>query len=180
VDDLFELAVLDTPSPPLRLEPVPIGELVRDAASQYRDGLARRQVVLTLEIAPGLPTIRADGLRLIRLLNNLLSNADRHTPDGGTITLSARQHGELVEIRVRDTGDGLDPERIEHLFERYYRGSDARTRGSQGAGLGLSISQAIATAHGGQIKASNLEEGGAEFTLTLPVGEALEETDAPG
>ncbi len=169
VDDLFELAVLDSPKPPLRKEPVPLAELVFDAVSSYRDRLAKRDVTLTVRIDPGLPVIQADGLRLLRLLNNLLTNAENHTPDGGQITLVAEPSRGGVELVLADTGPGLDPGDIETLFERYYRGNDARTRSGQGTGLGLSISKAIAVAHGGDLTAANGKNGGARFTLTLPI-----------
>jgi signal transduction histidine kinase len=175
VDDLFELAVLDSPSPPLRKEPVPIAELVFDAVSPYRDRLARHRVSLSVQVTPGLPVVQADGVRLLRLLNNLLTNAEHHTPGGGTITLEARWEeegpavGGSVVLVVADSGSGLNPEDMPTLFERYYRGTDARTRLSEGTGLGLPICKAIAVAHGGDLTAANGEDGGAQFTLTLPV-----------
>ena len=169
VDDLFELSMLDAPSPPLRTEPVPVAELVQDAAEQHRPKLSARKVRLELELEAELPIIEADGVRLMRVLSNLLSNADRHTPDEGLIQVRTWREDDDVFIQVGDSGPGLDPESREHLFERYYRGTDARTRMSDGTGLGLAISRAAALAHGGNLEADNREGGGAVFTLRLPV-----------
>lgn len=174
VDDLFELSVLDSPSPRLRIEPIPVGEIVHEACEQFRGDLASRSVGLGVDIDPGLPLLHGDGVRVLRVLTNLISNAARHTPDGGVISVQADQRGDQVEIRVADTGPGLAEETMANLFERYYRGTDARTRQSGGTGLGLAISLAVAQAHGGSLRAANRESGGAEFTFSLPLGAPAE------
>lgn len=170
VDDLFELSVLDSPTPRLRIEPIPIAEIVQDACDQFRADLKARGVGLAVDVAPGIPLLEGDGVRLLRLLANLLSNAATHTPDGGVISVEVQKVGEAVRVRVADTGPGLAEETMANLFERYYRGTDARTRQSGGTGLGLAISKAVAVAHGGDLAAANRPEGGALFTLTLPLG----------
>ncbi|MBO6577161.1 MAG: HAMP domain-containing histidine kinase [Rhodothermales bacterium] len=173
VEDLFELSVLDSPSPPLRREPIPVAELVYEAAEQYRDPLAARGVGLGVDVHPETPIVHGDGVRLLRVLNNLLSNADRHTPDGGVISIEAVPTDDGgVEIRVTDTGPGLDGAQLKHLFERYYRGTDARTRMSSGTGLGLAISKAAVQAHGGDLIGSNREGlPGALFVIRIPTGD---------
>ncbi len=168
VDDLFELSVLDSPRPRLRIEPIPIAEIVQDACDQFRADLKLRGVGLAVDVAPGIPLVEGDGVRLLRLLGNLLSNAARHTPDGGVISVEAQRVDEGVRVRVTDTGPGLAEETMANLFERYYRGTDARTRQGGGTGLGLAISKAVAAAHGGDLAAANRPIGGAVFTLTLP------------
>ena len=169
VEDLFELSVLDSPSPRLRIEPIPIAEIVQDACDQFRTVLKQRDVGLAVDVASGIPMLEGDGVRLLRLLGNLLSNAARHTPDGGVISVEAQLVGDAVRVRVMDTGPGLAEETMANLFERYYRGTDARTRQSGGTGLGLAISKAVAVAHGGDLDAGNRPTGGAVFTLTLPL-----------
>jgi signal transduction histidine kinase len=174
VDDLFELSILDSPSPTLRREPIPIAELIDDAAEQYRTLLAKRGIGLEVSVDEDMPLLEADGVRLLRLINNLLSNAEHHTPDDGMVKVVAGRSAhspELLEISVTDSGDGLEGEDPEELFERYYRGTDARTRSSEGTGLGLAISRAAAVAHGGDLSAANAPDGGAVFTLTLPMDE---------
>ena len=174
VADLFELSVLDAPGARAVVrEPVPLGELVRDLAARWAPTAARAGLTLTVDAAPGLPTVSADGRRLARALSNLLGNAVRHTPAGGTVTLSARADAAAAVLAVADTGEGIDPERLPHVFERYYRGTDARTRadGAGGTGLGLAIARAVAQAHGGTLAAQSTPGRGATFTLRLPLGE---------
>jgi signal transduction histidine kinase len=126
-------------------------------------------VVLEVSIPSGLPVIRADGVRLLRVLDNLLANALRHTPPGGLVRLSGALERERLAIRVEDTGEGMPPEVLAHLFERYYRGDSARTRAHEGSGLGLAIARAIARAHGGDLTAESAPREGSTLTLTLPL-----------
>ena len=176
VDDLFELSVLDRPAPAsaLRLGPVPLGELAWDVADRHRGAFDRAGIALDVAAPPGLPTLDADGARLVRLLSNLLDNALRHTPAGGAVRLRAQVEGGAAVVDVADSGPGLAPDVLPHVFERYYRGTDARTRGA-GTGLGLAIARAVAEAHGGTLEAENRPpgvadgRGGAAFRLTLPL-----------
>lgn len=168
VADLFELSVLDRPAPSLRLDPVPLGELVSDVAARHERAFEEAGVALRLDVPSGLPVVEADGARLVRLLSNLLDNARRHTPGGGTVRLRAHADPEAVTVEVADIGPGIDPDVLPHVFERYYRGTDARTRGS-GTGLGLAIAQAIAHAHGGRVEAESEAGEGATFRLVLPL-----------
>lgn len=174
VADLFELSVLDRPTPTLRLGPVPLGELVHDVARQHARAFASKGVRLDVDAPPGLPAAEADGARLVRALSNLLDNALRHTPAGGAVRLAVRADADGATIEVADTGGGIAPDILPHVFERYYRGADARTRGT-GTGLGLAIARAVAEAHGGQLTAENRSASaasgaGATFRLALPLG----------
>lgn len=171
VDDLFELSVLDSAAAPLRREPIPVAELLHDAAGTHRAAFAQAGVTFTVEAPSGLPVLYGDGVRLLRLLDNLLSNARRHTPAGGTVRLAAAVAETRLHVTVTDTGSGIAPEEAERLFERYYRGDDPRTRGAAGTGLGLAISRAIARAHGGDLTAARRPSGGSVFRLTLPLDE---------
>lgn len=172
VADLFELAVLDaapTPAHALRTEPIPLAELLGEAAEAHRRAFREAEITFVADIPPDLPLVEADGVRLLRLCDNLLTNARRHTPEGGTVRLSARSESGAVVVDVADTGEGMAPEVLAHIFERYYRGSDARTRSGR-TGLGLPISRAIAHAHGGTLEAASTPGEGSTFTLRLPVG----------
>ena len=170
VDDLFELSVLDSARAPLRREPIPLGELLNDAANAHRAAFAKADIAFTFERPKSLPILEGDGVRLLRVLDNLLSNARRHTPAGSTVRLSATPTPTAIDICVADTGDGMTPEVLASVFERYYRGSDARTRTRQGTGLGLPIARAIARAHGGDLTAESAPGQGSTFTLHLPLG----------
>ena len=120
-----------------------------------------------VDVPTGLPIVEADGGRLVRALSNLLDNARDHTPDGGTVRLGARVEGESVELRVEDSGVGIDAQALDSVFERYYQGDGARTRGA-GTGLGLAIARAVAQAHDGSLSVESEPGQGASFVLTLP------------
>lgn len=171
VADLFELSVLDRPpeSVPLQRGPVPLGELLRDVASGHRRAFEEAEIDFELDLPMGLPTLEADGRRLVRVLSNLLDNARRHTPARGRVTLAARAEPDQAVVEVHDTGVGIPPDELELVFERYYKGSDARTRGSGGTGLGLAIARAIVRAHGGELVAKSAEGDGSVFSVVLPV-----------
>ena len=173
VADLFELSVLERPTGqvPLRLGPVPLGELVSEAARTHRPAFEAAGIEFVLDIPTGLPVIEADGSRLLRLLGNLLDNARRHTPEGGSVTLRVRVEDESVRVDVDDTGEGIAPDVLPTVFERYYRGDTARTRSERGTGLGLAIARAIAHAHSGTLDAQSGVEGGSQFSLRLPAGD---------
>ena len=174
VADLFELskleqASLETGSATLQVGPVPIAELVQDAARMHRGAFQQAGVTLNVGAPPSLPVIQADGARLMRVLDNLLSNALRHTPEGGTVTLSAKADTTSIHIKVADTGEGIPTDELGAVFERYYRGDSARTRDANGigTGLGLAISRAIARAHGGDLTVESEEGRGSMFVLIL-------------
>ncbi len=171
VDDLFELSVLESSPEALHTEPVPLGELLHDAAATHRPRLEAAGLTFTLALADGLPLVEADGSRLLRLLDNLLGNARTHTPAGGTVTLRAHAEPGAAVIAVQDTGRGIDAEALPHLFDRYWRGHDARTRrpDGSGTGLGLAIAAQIARLHGGTLTAESAPGAGSTFTLRLPV-----------
>lgn len=169
VDDLFELSQLENPSPQLRREPVPIAELLNDVARSHVGQLRDEAIDFVTDIPSTLPVIEADGVRLKRLLDNLLSNAKRHTDGGGTITLDARREDDLLIIEVSDSGEGMDAESLSHVFDRYYRGEASRTRDEHGTGLGLAISRAVAELHGGSLVASSTPGVGTCMKLSLPI-----------
>ena len=169
IDDLFELSLLDGARPPLRREPVPLAELLTEAAGAHRAAFEKAGIAFVMALPPALPTVDADGVRLLRVLDNLLANARRHTPAGGAVTLRAEAGAEAVCVAVHDTGPGIAAEELDHIFERYYRGEAARTRQGGRTGLGLAISRAIARAHGGDLAAASTPGSGSTFTLRLPL-----------
>ena len=174
VADLFELSVLDHPDRTLRLGPVPVGEWVRDVAGRHAAAFERAGLALDVDVPAGLPTVHADGGRLVRALSNLLDNARDHTEPGGTVRLAARADRQSVEVIVEDTGVGIPADALDSVFERYYRGQGARTRGA-GTGLGLAIARAVAQAHGGTLAVESQPGQGSRFALALP----LAPPDAP-
>jgi signal transduction histidine kinase len=104
-----------------------------------------------------------------QILTNLLSNGLRYTPQGGTIWVNVQGKGAEVTVTVRDSGPGIPEESLPFVFERFYRADKARARAEGGSGLGLAIARQLAQAHGGELTAENAPQGGAVFTLSLPV-----------
>ena len=155
----------------LDIRPVPINTrtLVEAAASAAHDSYAAKRVGLTIEVGTA-PAVVADPDRMAQVLGNLLDNALRHTPPGGRVDLTVQAPDKhWVELTVADNGEGIDPEHLSHLFERFYRADPARSRAHGGSGIGLTISRALVEAHGGGISvASPGRDRGASFTVRLP------------
>jgi len=165
VGDLLDLARLEGGGSTLRHDTVSVAALfTRVRARHERESMARGIRLMT-DIEPGAEIVEGDPDRLEQALQNLAANALRHTPDGGTITLSSSVVGGSVHIRVRDSGAGIPSEHLPLIFERFYKADTAR-RAAGGSGLGLSIVKAIVERHGGSIAARN--ENGAVFEITLP------------
>ncbi|WP_307176253.1 cell wall metabolism sensor histidine kinase WalK [Demequina sp. NBRC 110054] len=149
-----------------RRDPV---DLLRLAQAAARERAAEAGVALEVSAAEGLPAVDIDPERIAQVLGNLVDNALRHTPAGGTVTLGARRDDAGVALVVADTGVGIAPEHLPHVFERFYRADTARDRASGGSGVGLSIVAALVAAHGGSVRADSGGVGrGATFTVTLP------------
>ncbi|MDQ6693946.1 MAG: ATP-binding protein [Chloroflexota bacterium] len=175
IEDLRILAQADAGQLPLYMEQVRPEELLNVVARHFAPQAADAQVTIRVTAEEGLPDLHADPQRLQQVLGNLLSNALRHTPVGGAITLRAvREPGanHLVTISVQDTGSGIAPADLTHIFERFWKADRARSR-SGGAGLGLAIARRIVEAHGGRIWAAGEPPGqGATVGFTLQSSEA--------
>lgn len=163
VEALFERSLLERPEPPLQLEPVPLGELLNETFRAHRRLFQEAGLSFQADWPPTLPVLEADGVRLRRVLDNLLDNARRHTPVGGEVLLGAQVTDTEVHLWVRDTGPGLTPAQQARLFAPYGQRAQGGTRG-----LGLMISQAIARAHGGRLEVTSRPGQGSTFTLILP------------
>jgi two-component system, OmpR family, sensor kinase len=170
VEDLLLLARLDE-GMPLRREPVEVELVVREALLRGML-LARREH--QVEVEPGLYA-DADPDRLLQVLTNLVTNAVRHGGEDAMIMIAARRAGEQVEIEVSDTGPGIPPEELPHVFDRLYRGHASRTGVPAGAGLGLSIAYSLTRAMGGDIDVRSEPGHGATFTVELPRTTEMEE-----
>ncbi|HET9495481.1 MAG TPA: HAMP domain-containing sensor histidine kinase [Chloroflexia bacterium] len=168
VADLLTLSRLDNTTP-VRLTQLDAGKLAVEVAEQMRP-LAEAKEIHLATICPGPAPVNGEPDRLKQVMLNLVDNAIRHTPQGGEITVSAVDdpgRGE-VRIEVRDTGPGIDPKDLPHIFDRFYRGDASRARATGNTGLGLAIARAIVEAHSGTIAAESGPGEGATFRVTLP------------
>lgn len=169
IDDLFELAQLDAGGLRLDLQPGSLSDLISDTIESFSEQARLQKVVLSGSVADDIDPLPMDLQRIGRVLNNLIANALRHTPSGGNIELLARRNEKEVRVEVRDSGEGIQPEDLDQVFERFYRGEKSRNRATGGAGLGLAISRGIVEAHGGHIWVESTPGQGATFIFHLPV-----------
>ena len=171
IDDLFELSQLDAGA--LKLERLPIS--VQDIAAEVVDAmqaaarLAGVELILNVDSSP--PEIEVDGGRIERAIGNLVRNALEHTPGGGRVLVSVAATNGNVDLRVADSGSGIAPSDLPHVWERFYRADTSRGRNGNGdgAGLGLAITRGIVEAHGGSVEAISGGGDGATFVLRLPL-----------
>jgi signal transduction histidine kinase len=173
VADLRDLSLADVGQLPLRRGPVDLGRLLEQVAAAFASEAATRDISLAVDVPRRLPPMAGDEARLRQCFRNLVDNALRHTPAGGQITLRERALPGAAEVQVADTGDGIAPEHLPHIFERFYRVDASRARRSGGSGLGLAIVRQIVRAHGGEALVTSDGEGrGATFTIRLPTATA--------
>jgi two-component system sensor histidine kinase BaeS len=169
IEDLRTLELADAGRLPLETSEVDVPRLLERVASRFTPHAESHSLKIKTLPAEGIPEVIADSQRLEQILGNLVDNALRHTPEGGIIRLSAASDGSGVTIAVEDTGPGIPTDSIDRIFERFYRQDTGRARSEGGSGLGLAIARKLAESHGGTLTAENRPEGGARFTLRLPV-----------
>lgn len=167
IDDLRDLAAADAGALELHPEDVDAAALLAQVARAHQGNAG--SAGLELRVRPGqVPSLYADPVRLRQAVGNLVSNALRHTPAGGTVTLSTHREGAEVVFSVEDTGSGISGEDLPKVFDRFWRAEKSRSRQSGGSGLGLSIVRKLAEAHGGSAHASSVPGEGSVFSLRLP------------
>jgi signal transduction histidine kinase len=172
VDDLLELSRAEAASLRLRMESVDLSTLLAALTEQAEPLAQRKELRLVLDVEAGLPALTADVAQLERIVLNLLSNAFKFTPRGGTVTLTARRLADEVEIVVHDTGIGIPAGELERVFDRFHQVDASSTRQHGGAGIGLALVRELAQAHGGRVWAESASGEGSRFLLRLPIGSA--------
>ena len=166
IDELRTLALADAGELKLTRRPVLPKMLLEHTALAFMVQAQEKDITLQVEAGDMLPEIQVDSERMSQVLGNLVNNAIRHTPEGGQITLSAGATDDAVQLRVGDTGPGIDPADLPHIFDRFYRSDKSRQQNGE-SGLGLAIAKSIVEAHGGTIAVESNPGSGATFIITL-------------
>ena len=167
VDELLDLARLESGRIALKLEAIAPNALIVAGVERLRPQIERARLTLECDIAADLPAVLVDRVRIEQVLLNLVHNAIKFTPAGGTIRVGAEHHGESVQVTVSDTGVGIPENELPRVFERFYKSDKARR--SDGTGLGLAIAKHIVQAHHGTISADSRLGAGSTFAFTLPI-----------
>ncbi len=169
VDDLQELSIVEAGQMAMEFQPEDLAELVMHATDAMAASAAARDVRIEKRLPDDLPLVSIDYHRIGQVLRNLLDNALAHTGAGGLITVDVEPAGDRVLVSITDTGEGIEPEDLPFLFDRFYRADRSRTRATGGSGLGLTISKRLVEAHGGQLLVESERGVGTRFFFTLPV-----------
>src|SRR5215208_3053513 len=171
VDDLFELARIEAGLLELTLEEASLHDMISDTISSFQPQAEQKGIRLLGEVSGNVDPVLANPPKLQRVLHNLVSNALRHTPQDGAVTLRAAPEGDVTRVEVSDTGEGIASEDLPRVFERSFRGEQSRTRpnedGAPGAGLGLAIARGLVEAHGGTMNVQSEPGQGSLFRFTL-------------
>jgi len=168
INDLFELSHLETGQVQLQKEAVNMNDLLSDMIESMQPQAREKSIALKGSFSPELPMVRAEVVKIQRVLYNLVQNGLRHTPPHGSIELSTRVLPQGVLVEVQDSGEGIAAEDLPHIFDQFYRGEKSRSRQTGGSGLGLAIAKRVIEAHHGQIWAESQPERGARFSFILP------------
>ena len=166
--ELFELAMLESQGPELHFEPFSLAELVQDVAQKFQLEAEKNSLCLETEIPGGAPFVSGDIALIERVLENLIENAIKYTPEGGRIRLSLVPGQGRIAARVSDTGIGIAEHEVPHIFERFYRVEKSRGKGPEGTGLGLAIAGRILELHGSPISVESMLGNGTSFSFELP------------
>ena len=170
VEDLRTLSLADAGELRLQRQPVEPQALLQCSAAAHAQLAAQKGVALDVELAPDLPSVQVDTERMAQVMGNLVSNALRHTPEGGRVTLSAQAIAGQVLLRVQDTGEGIPADALPRVFDRFYRVDSSRQRTEGESGLGLAIVRSLVEAHGAQVSVESAPGQGTTFTIALSLG----------
>ncbi len=171
VSDLFELSLIDAGALTLERSRTPLQDLVLETVGSFEESARQKGLTLSVDVEEQMEQVVIDGLRIRRVLVNLLQNAIRHTPADGSVSVTARDEGHEVRVEVSDTGSGIAEKDLPKIWSRFFRADESRTRmadGLPGTGLGLSIVRGIIDLHGGWIRAESPRGQGARFSFGLP------------
>jgi len=165
INTMLDISEAEAGVAKLAIDEVDIAQVVRDACDLFQPVAENNQVHIIQRLTEN-ATISGDRMKIQRAVSNLLDNALKYTPQGGTVTVSVEGESNQVILSVNDTGPGISDHDLPHVFDRFFRGD--RSRSLPGTGLGLNLTLAIARAHGGDIKVTSVPGKGSTFTMTLP------------
>lgn len=175
VDDLYQLSLSDVGALAYRKTRVELQAVLTQSVEMFSERFAEKSISVSLDVGPIAPVeCNADAMRLQQMFSNLLENSARYTDKGGRLAIQLSVKDGVAYIDFQDSSPGVEPEKLPHLFERFYRVDNSRSRATGGSGLGLAISRNIAEAHQGGMRAQASPIGGVWITVTLPVMEAAE------
>lgn len=183
IDDLFVLAQLEAGGLKLDIRPNSLADLISDTLEAFAPQAEKAGAVLTGDVPGGIDPVAFDAHYLGRALSNLVQNALEHTPAGGSVVVRARlgaAPADMVEVEVVDTGAGIDPDKVEHVFDRFFRGDQSRPKERGGAGLGLAIVREVVSAHGGEVGVDSRPGAGTRLSFRIPRSAAGRERDLGG
>lgn len=163
IDDLRTLSLAEAGALKLQVESSDLAGLVEDTAAAFQAQARRSSITLETLAQPGLPELEIDPTRIRQVLTNLLVNALRYTPQGGKVQVRVEGDSRQIRVSVQDSGAGIAPADLPHIFDRFYKAADSR-----GSGLGLAIAKSLVAAHGGEISAASEPGKGATITFTIP------------
>ena len=170
VNDLRTLSLADAGELSVDFQPLNINDLMRDVYTHYISLFNQQRIALNLKPASVILKANLDPSRFTQVLNNILDNALRYTPEGGSVDIETKQVENKIQISIQDNGEGVTAEEATHLFDRFYRADEARNRNDGGSGLGLAIARSIIEMHGGKIWAESEKGKGLKMVIELPNG----------
>ena len=172
IGDLLEMARLEAGGGELDIQTIDTHDLFEQVALHHEHDCRTRGIRFITSVAPDAERLDVDPFRLEQAIENVTANAIRHTPEGGTIALRAERHGDHVAVTVTDSGEGIPPEHLPHIFDRFYKTASAKGMASRGSGLGLSIVKAVVERHGGRVSAESTLHVGTTIRIELPAAPA--------
>jgi len=168
INESLDIAKIEAGHRQLELIPLELGAVLKEVVDLLQVRAVDQKVILRLMVPPDLPPVRADRRSMEEVFTNLVSNAINYSPDGGEVTVSGLSHGDYLEVRISDTGIGIEPEEIPKIFDKFYRVKHPRTRQTIGTGLGLAIVKGIVEAHRGTVEVESRLGQGSTFRVILP------------
>jgi two-component system sensor histidine kinase BaeS len=169
IEDLRTLSRADAGELPIELRPVALEKLLQNVCAVHNHRAAQKNITLQVQVASDLPSVSMDPGRMMQVLNNLVDNALRYTPAGGSVKFSALVVDKMLEIRVQDSGVGIAEAELDRVFDRFYRADPSRQREEGGSGLGLAIARSIVEKHNGRIWAESRLGQGTTIVIHLPI-----------